>query len=89
MVKKSQKYIVNEKMLTKHFIRRYIERINSNRYSEKKDIVEALNIKMSDREKVFFKFFKNSTSVKLPLAEVSSSSVKTAAVPVVASAAAT
>jgi beta-N-acetylglucosaminidase len=66
MVKKSQKYIVNEKMLTKHFIRRYIERINSNRYSEKKDIVEALNIKMSDREKVVFKFFKNSKSVKLP-----------------------
>ena len=66
MVKKSQKYIVNEKMLTKHFIKRYIERINSNRYSEKKDIVEALNIKMSDREKVVFKFFKNSKSVKLP-----------------------
>ena len=66
MVKKSQKYIVNEKMLTKHFIRRYIERINSNRYSEKKGIVEALNIKMSDREKVVFKFFKNSKSVKLP-----------------------
>ena len=66
MVKKSQKYIVNEKMLTKHFIRRYIERINSNRYTEKNDIVEALNIKMSDREKVVFKFFKNSKSVKLP-----------------------
>ena len=66
MVKKSQKYIVNEKMLTKHFIKRYIERINSNRYSEKKDIVEALNIKMSDREKVVFKLFKNSKSVKLP-----------------------
>ena len=66
MVKKSQKYIVNEKMLTKHFIRRYIERINSNRYKEKKDIVEALNVKMSDREKDVLKFFKNSKSVKLP-----------------------
>ena len=66
MVKNSQKYIVNEKMLTKHFIKRYIERINSNRYTEKNDIVEALNINMSDREKVVFKFFKNSKSVKLP-----------------------
>tara|TARA_Y100001958_G_C20716812_1_gene215966 strand:+ start:200 stop:454 length:255 start_codon:yes stop_codon:yes gene_type:complete len=66
MVKNSQKSVIKEKMLTKHFIRRYIERINSNRYSEKKDIVEALNIKMSDREKVVFKLFKNSKSVKLP-----------------------
>ena len=66
MVKNSQKYIINEKMLTKHFIRRYIERINSNRYMEKENIIEALNMNMSDRERVVFKFFKNSKSVKLP-----------------------
>ena len=66
MVKNSQKSVIKEKMLTKHFIKRYNQRISSKRYTKKKDIVEALNTKMSDREKSIFKFFRDSKSVKLP-----------------------